>query len=249
MLQLLPLLLLPFFALGQTASWDFPKPYQKNSAGQYLFNANWDVWHLGDILELRWNTTLSNYNIVMEQGKTGLNTVILRKDTADNGYSGMKWTVQRYNFDLSLDLPFYFDISSDAYPAGGSTIITRTNYFNISSSPRDTAKSVTTCSSTSNPCPTNKCTFADEKNRTMEIGLGLGLGIPLLIALISIFFLVRRLRDSGKEAHIADFTKGAVPVAAETNQFSYRDAPKYSSTVHEISTRSEVHEAPGGTQY
>lgn len=79
MLQLLLLLLFPVYTLGQKTLWDFPKPYQKNADGFYLYNKKWDVWHLGDTLPLRWNTTLSNYSVVMHQVTTGLYTVMLRK--------------------------------------------------------------------------------------------------------------------------------------------------------------------------
>lgn len=171
----------------------------------------------------------------------------LGKDTINSAYSGMKWTVQRYNFDLSLDLPFFFNVSSDGYPPGDNTTITRTNFFNISSSPRGNAEVGTT--STSSPSSINNPTSADQKSMMIEMGLGLGLGIPLGVALISIFFLVRRLRES-KKAQVGDYTNG-VPVKDEAQQFSYQDTPKYGQ-VHEISTRNEVHEAPGSgttTQY
>lgn len=156
----------------------------------------------------------------------------------------MLWTVQAYNFNLGLNLPFYLNISSDGSPTVDSTIITRTNFFNITPSRRDTSGTSTTF--TLSPDSTNKPTSADGKNRMIEVELGLGLGIPLLIALISIFLLVRRLRKNVK-AHLEMVTKD-VPIAAETNQqFSREDAPKYGPMVHEISARDEVHEVPGSS--
>lgn len=53
----------------------------------------------------------------------------------------------------------------------------------------------------------------------IEVGLGIGLRIPLGIALISILFLIKRLRES-REAQVADYTNDT-PLAAQTQHFSY----------------------------
>lgn len=102
MLLLLISLLLPAYALSQTGSWDFPKPYEKNSAGFYLWHESWDVWHPGDTLELRWNTTLSDYNIVMQQARTGLFAVILRQSIKSSPipiYLWLRHVASRQRYD------------------------------------------------------------------------------------------------------------------------------------------------------
>lgn len=158
-----------------------------------------------------------------------------------SAYSGIKWSIQSYNFDLSLDETFFLNISSDSFTAGEKNIVTRTNFFKISAKAQDTAG--TTC--TSSPCPTNKSTTtpSGQNSKMIEIGLGIGLGIPLGIALISILFLVKRLRESRKN-QLGGQTNNT-PLATQTQHFSYQETPMYGQ-VHEISTRNEVHEAPGG---
>lgn len=122
-----------------------------------------------------------------------------------------------HNFDLSLDETFFRNISSDGFTAPEKNIVTRTNFFKISAKAQNTVG--TTCASSA--CPTNKSTTTPsiQNSRMIEVGLGIGLRIPLGIALISILFLIKRLRES-REAQVADYTNDT-PLAAQTQHFSY----------------------------
>lgn len=59
MLALL-LFLLPLCALCAVDTWVSPLPYQKG-----LLNTKFEVWQPGEVKELRWQTTLPQYNVVL----------------------------------------------------------------------------------------------------------------------------------------------------------------------------------------
>lgn len=153
----------------------------------------------------------------------------------------MNWTVQSYGLDLSLNYSFYLNITDYTADFTGSSY--RTNYFNISSTPTSTTKN------TPKKCPTNNSSMiSNHTNRMIEVGLGIGLGIPLALSLLSIAFLIHRLRESRKP-HVIDY-KDEIKTTTEKKRVpynSYHDVSGYGE-VHEVSSRDEVvHEVPGSS--
>lgn len=167
----------------------------------------------------------------------------------------MNWNVQPYSFDLSLPTSFYLNITEYA---GNNT---RTNYFNISSTPdpipENNATTCPTSSSTecltnsSTACPTSNSTAAStatssDQSKMVVVGLGIGLGIPLPLALVSIVFLNRSRKISNSITQGGDCTDGKFSAGEAQDAIayvSYEYAPKFGQ-VYEISGLGEVHEVP-----
>ncbi|KAI1172450.1 hypothetical protein F4777DRAFT_561635 [Nemania sp. FL0916] len=217
-------------AFSASAPGQFFNPPPSGADGDYSDNP---VYAVGDVISIKWTTSLQNYYInIRHQSLTSAPGVLgpALYTVSAGGVTQIDWAVQLYQFDLSDSNVFFFWLSS---PSSGSF---DSHYFNItaraststtstpSSSTTSTSSLTPTGSSTTSPTPPIPATTAPASgglSAGAQAGIGVGAALAGLAAIIVaiVFYLRSRKRPTDQPPNRAELPNHGVGPMTQGAQY------------------------------